>query len=416
MALFAVCSAAWADSNASNLANLNLNNVFKKSTPVAKEKPSAPAASGGSNLLGLLTTQKGVQLSLSYDAFAGYALGWTQKPALSNLGAGFAKSPVFGISSSLSFDARPDPNFRIHGSMSWDFPAYATPYNYTSIPAPSIDEMFADYTVANTFFFRIGKQTINWGAGRFFPIGNLVARVPEKFAPYAPESFDNTAGVGVKVGVPIGPDNVTAIAQIKNGYIASPTSPHLGEVGYGLKNSILLGNTEITVGGYYQMYLAPRALAIVKRTIFGVDTRVEAVLAETPSGVNLSYLANIFWQQSTLHLNIEAEYMYNAGAAQPYINSSEPGFPTGPAAAVLAGFKNIFGSKLDVGVKWEQSFLDDSGIVTPAVIYKPFGHVSITFATPMYYGPTNGAMQVINPDPLGRRLSFGVKVDVSGSD
>lgn len=428
----------WADSGSGN--NTGLGKIFEEApgmvppqssssepTPAQPKParaatpstaPAAPAKPAVPNLLNLVTTQQGIQFSLSYDAFAGYGVGWASYPTLGDFGSSMERSPIFGISSNLGFDARPDSSFRIHGSMYWDFPAYATPFNYTNVSTPAIWEMFADYTFLNTVFFRIGKQIINWGASRFFPIDDLPDLVPTSFQQFSPVSFDNTAGIGVKIGVPIGIDSLSLIAQIKNGYIANPAVPSVKEIGLGAMDDLQLGKTELSLGGYYQKYLTPTALAIFRRTIFGVDTRAEALFAQTPTGgVAISYLANIFWQSaSPANFNIEAEYMHNAGPALAYINDSEPGFPTGDALAVLAGFKNIFGWPVNIGVKWEHSFLDNSGLITPGVSYTPFSHISFTLAAPVYYGPSDGEMMLLNPDPLKRAASIGVKVDLSGNE
>jgi hypothetical protein len=395
------------------------NRIFQSPPPDVPAPPTGPgdtAQAPAAKSIDQVAGQGAVQLSLSYHAYAGYSGGWSGIPTFSDLGIGWASSPIFGISSTLGFDGRPDPTFRMHGSMYWSFPAYATPYNYTNVSVPTIWEAFCDYSLVDAVFFRVGKQILNWGVSRFFPIDNLVARVPLQFQPFSQESFDNTAGIGVKIGIPIGIHSLTAVAQLKNGYIADPTHPHFGEVGYGLMGDLQLGKTQVSLGGYYEMYLTPRGLLTVQRSVFGIDLRMEAIVALTPSqSVVSSWLANIYWEQADAKFHVMAEYMYNAESSLGYINDSEPGYPSGHAIAVLAGFKEIFRTRFDVGVKWEHSFVDNSGIVTPAIQFKALAHATFTIGIPLYYGPLTGEMTIVNPDPLKRATSFGIMLDISGS-
>jgi hypothetical protein len=174
--------------------------------------------------------------------------------------------------------------------------------------------------------------------------------------------------------------------------------------------------TEVSIGGYYQKYLAPRGLLAVESSFFGIDARAEAIIAETPSqGVVVSWLGNIYWEQTDWKFHLIGEYIYNAEASQAYINDAEPGYPSGHAMALLAGFKEIFGSKFDIGVKWEHAFLDNSGIVTPGIQFKPLEHITFTFGFSIYYGVASGEMMIVNLDPLKRQTSFGIKLDISGN-
>ena len=69
-------------------------------------------------------------------------------------------------------------------------------------------------------------------------------------------------------------------------------------------------------------------------------------------------------------------FIYNAEEAQPYTASStqpgysidsqqlygigtEPGYPSGHAVSALVGFRNIFGTNIDVGLQWEHVFSDN---------------------------------------------------------
>jgi hypothetical protein len=384
-------------------------------------------------LIDQLTTQTGIKLRGSFDSYAGFLLGWTQAPDPGNLGNGFSRSPALGLAWSVSFEARPSSSFRALATLTENYPDTAIhPVVYTDITPPTFSELFCDYTVSDTLFFRIGKQVINWGATRFFPFDNLPARTPAPSLPTS-ETFDNSAGIGFKVSIPFGLSSLSAIAQLKNGYFADPTAPHLEEVGVGLLGEWVIANTELSLGGYCQKYLPPRVLAISKTTILGMDARAGALVADR-DGVRaaVSCFANAYWEQPDVRFHVLFEYIYNAEGAQPYTASAyqagyssdsqqlygvgtEPGYPSGHAVALLTGFKNVGGSNVDVGVQWEHLFSDNSGVLIPAVLFRPFEMVTLTLGLPLYYGGQTSDIMALNPDPVKRQVALGLKLDVSTS-
>ena len=357
------------------------------------------------NPIDQFTTQSGIRLTGSFDAYAGLLSGWAD--------LGFSTSPVASISSSLSLDARPVSYFRVLGTLNVGYPGALS--DYAQLAGPTIGELFCDYSVSDALFFRIGKQVINWGASRFFAIDNLPARVPTGFQ-IPLESFDGAAGIGLKVNIPFGVHSLTTFMQIKNGYLRPSSTPNLSEVGYGILGELLFGKTELSIGGYYQQYLRPRALLMAKTSFFGIDAQAETIIAYTEGpGIAASWVGSLFWEQQDVRFRISAEYIYNAETGQPYVSESQPGFPMGHAVACLAGFREVFGTKIDVGVRWEHAFLDNSGIVIPAVVFKPFGYVSITCGVPLVYGPAASEIMSINPDPEKRRTSLGLRISISGT-
>ena len=217
------------------------------------------------------------------------------------------------------------------------------------------------------------------------------------------------------------------------GTSADPTVPHLEEVGFGLTGDFVLGNSDFSLNGYYQKYLSPRALAVAKTTLFGIDARAGAIVADVAgSGAAVSWFANGYWEQPDVKFHVSVEYIYNAEEAQPYTASStqpgysidsqqlygigtEPGYPSGHAVSALVGFKNIFGTNIDVGVQWEHVFSDNSGVVIPAILFRPFDLMTITLGAPMYYGSATSDIMTLNPDPLKRQVSLGLKLDISSS-
>lgn len=429
----------------SQAASDNTDQMFQDNPPDAAQQPqppstdqaasstppTQPAEQAPPSLVDQFTVQPGIQLRGSYSGNAGFLLGWAQRPDLNDLGSGFSRSPVFGMALSLSFEARPNASFRVLGTLLENYPnASTSPVSYTDVTPPTIAELFCDYSISDLLFLRIGKQFINWGASRFFPIDNLPGRVSNRTQPYS-EGFDNSAGIAVKLTVPLGVHSLSGIAQIKNNYFQVSSIPHLQEVGYGLMTDWVLGNADISLGGYYQKYLAPRALLIGRATVFGIDARAGAIVESVPAGgVSVSGLANAYWEQADVGFHVALEYIYNADQGQGYTPSNaepgassvqtygignEPGYPTGHAVEALAGFKNIFGTNIDIGVQWEHVFIDGSGVVIPAVVFRPFELMTLTVGVPIYYGSPTSTIMGLNPDPDKRQTAFGLKLDISDS-
>ena len=87
------------------------------------------------------------------------------------------------LSSKLFFDARPDSDIRIYGEAVISYP-FETSEDAADTPGVdetrtfddivSIEELFSDFTIGDSIFFRVGKQTINWGVGYFFSPADLL--------------------------------------------------------------------------------------------------------------------------------------------------------------------------------------------------------------------------------------------------
>ena len=385
-------------------AETGLDDVFQDPPP-----DIAAADPGQADTLQQLTVQNGIRIFGSYRVSLGLVAGWQDAPDFADLGAGFSGSPAVGITARLGFDARPDPGFRVTGTLEAEFPDPASfPASYTALSTPALTELFCDLTVADVLFVRAGRQVITWGAARLFPLDNLPSRVPVGFTT-ATEGYDGSGGIGVKIGIPIGVHSLSLLAQVRPGYLQDPTTPRFEEVGYGILGEVVLGRTEISLGGYFERYLRPRGVGIVRTSLWGIDLRAALIAAYAEgTGVLVSWIGNLFWEQPDTRFTIVAEYLYNAEAAQPRV------YPAGHALACVAGFRDIGGSGVDVGLQWRQAFPDGSGSVTPGVVLRPMGHMTISIGLPVYYGAPSGQIAMLNEDPENRRTAMGLKLEITG--
>ena len=74
------------------------------------------------------------------------------------------------LSGSLFLDARPSREFRAFAKIKGDVRLTESPLD----PNIALHELFADFTLADKAFFRLGKQTVNWGVGHFFSPADII--------------------------------------------------------------------------------------------------------------------------------------------------------------------------------------------------------------------------------------------------
>ncbi len=110
----------------------------------------------------------------------GIGLGFVEWPGSAAAGdaspADLRRYSIFYDSSaSVTVDSRPTPYLRFHTSLSTSLNEDTLTY-----AAPEVDELFVDYTFAETLFFRAGRYAMTWGRGRLFDNpANLVERVDD---------------------------------------------------------------------------------------------------------------------------------------------------------------------------------------------------------------------------------------------
>lgn len=133
----------------------------------------------------------------------------------------------------------------------------------------TVDELFADYTYQDALFFRFGKHTIKWGTGYFFSpadVLNLSAVDPED------PTADREGPISLRVLYPFG---VTGNLYL---YTITNTQAEPLDVAIAPKVEFAVGNGELAFGGYYQRTLAPRLISLYTMSVREVDLFAEAVL------------------------------------------------------------------------------------------------------------------------------------------
>lgn len=232
------------------------------------------------------------------------------------------------VGATLTFDARPEPEFRVFGKLNVDTTENAAlagldgldmggatidpgllPPGWTAVPTPDGDlqiyddegdlvftvaadgtagedeadepttgnapgleiavfELFADFTWKDTLFFRFGKHTIKWGTGYFFSpadILNLTAVDAEN------PTADREGPYSLRSIYPFG---ITGNAYL---YLIANDNAGVLDVALAPKVELVLGPGELGIGAYYQRALAPRLVALYTASAGDVDLFGEGV-------------------------------------------------------------------------------------------------------------------------------------------
>ncbi len=133
----------------------------------------------------------------------------------------------------------------------------------------SVVELFSDFSFDDTLFFRFGKHTIKWGVGYFFSpadVLNLAAIDPED------PTADREGPLSLRTQIPFDLNNFYLYTIINTN--ANPL-----DVALAPKLEFLVGETELSVAGYYQRALSPRIIGTFSGPLGDLDVFGEAVVS-----------------------------------------------------------------------------------------------------------------------------------------
>ncbi|MGI9255825.1 MAG: hypothetical protein ACR2PY_02705 [Salinispira sp.] len=364
------------------------------------EDADGGGSSGGQGALDVLagintgTTVKG-SVSMSGSVVAGFH-NWDFSTA------GETVSAYYELKSGVSLDVRPTGDLRFFSSLSVGLNADAV-----NITAPAIGELFVDYTLADTVFFRVGKQGLTWGQGNFIANpGNLVDDISE--------------GISLKTFIPLG-NNGLSVVIYPGGTSSSPLN-----FAYAALFEFSAGPLSFGLSGKFQREL-DQALSVdayLKTVIAGIDIALESrvdfdTYPERDGYVppRVQAVSNVFWE-SDIGLRLFGEYFFAYGP-QEVIYISETETVPAEAGTHIGGvgilFPDLFGGDWSPGLRWFHNFSDGSGQVVAGITGTIAPHLRLNIAIPAVYGASYGYYQRNNDDPERRRLSLVTQLTLSAS-
>lgn len=279
-------------------------------------------------------------------------------------------SGYYLMSSSVSFDSRPDTSLHAYGSLS-------TSLSGTAFSTPTIGELFIDYTWLDLVMFRFGKQSLTWGQGRLFNPANLVS--------------DAATGVTLKAFVPVFGQGLTLVSIINPANMTDAANPSWKELVYNAQFAGDLGPLGWGVAGRYLLGKQQKASGFLKTTWAGIDLFTEGVWdLTTATSSPQSWLAGFYWEGGDPKIKMQGEATNTT---------------VGLATAITLG-------DYRPALKWEHNYTDQSGQWTLGVEFSPAAHLNLAIGLPLIYGPTTGTYVASNPDPRKRDWVMGAKLSL----
>jgi len=447
--ILVACSVSWAawaqDSDA---------DFFSDDNPTVVD---APKTSNDDPTKAFTESAEGLRWGGTVTSEATWNGGWVdQWPDAAHPTEGWNDGLDYGLSTKLFVDARPDPDYRFRLSLKTGYPfttdtkvvtASGSPDQTTTVSTPNIAvwEMFTDVTLNDTLFLRFGKQSASWGVSYFYSPGDVISLT-------AKDATDPTAEregpVATKITVPFPglKANLTGFVLARDSYFTG-TVPTLQNLGYALQADALVGDAQVSLGGFYQKDNAPKAVATIN-TGFGflglpvlsdMNFFSEAVFSYgsdvlKPSGTKslgafgTGYAAIATWEKAVYYtgtaglsytnndanLSLRAEYLYNpfgsndhdaalrgyntviSSVAGAYSGTNTAGRSFGFGDATTPGMHNLTGlaslsklagsDKLSFSTFWQQNLSDGSGWVKPSFTLAPWDVLSFTWGVTAVYG------------------------------
>ncbi len=372
------------------------------------------------------------------------------------------------------FDARPAEDFRVHGSVktAWPFSSTSSFLNSATlttiggssslittsgsvtVPDVRIFELFSDFQLGDSVYFRFGKATVKWGVGYFFSPADIINLEPI-------DLFDPTAQregpLQFRVFIPYGKSQNTLSFYA----IFDDATPDFSNTALAGKAEFVLGSYELGISGYYRYDTAERAAVTLTGPLGDFDVFAEGVVARgspkrfytsftstSPyySAVSADDVRKTFYPSGTLgflyndqnnNITVIAQYYYNGEGysdsdrttlfnsfkSQPapiqaaillaIANGSIKDFPlfTGQHyAAANLSFSEIGGSDFSASATGIMNISDLSGLVQPSLSWEIADYLTLTFSTTFGFGADNTEYGLLfhgRPVIIGLSLSAG---------
>lgn len=299
----------------------------------------------------------------------------------------------------FTIDARPSENLRMYFKGGIHYPYLTEEYAAVSELLTSSDtekymqnlfyvkELFTDFALRDTAYFRFGKQTITWGTGYFFsPAGNTVnlsAIDPEDTTkqvegPFALRTQIVFSGSQNCIWAYMIPDSSVFSLDGTAYTMASDTA-------FAAKGDVVFGGWELGLGAYYKYARAPKGIFTASGTLFNkVSAFAECVYAY---GTDTSWSENVNWDgkdsiwQATAggsytwkepQITFAAQYYYDGNDADSWDT-----YTHGHNVAALVSFAKVFTTDFTASVYGNVNFGADLCTASAMLYYSPINEITL---------------------------------------
>lgn len=227
------------------------------------------------------------------------------------------------LSALLSVDARPTETLRIYTKFGLAYPfvnkAYSVTYQTGAGQMPSFNttttltdwfklkELFTDFSIKDTAFFRFGIHTVTWGAGYFFsPVSDMINT--SSIDPENPEKqVDGALNLRTQIVFP-GSQNCLWFYVIPSTDFKNQTADtYARDTALAGKADILIGNWEFGMGAFYKYQNAPKVMLTATGSLKKISFFGEFVYSY---GADCEWKSNTEWDDKTSIIQATAGLSY----------------------------------------------------------------------------------------------------------
>ena len=244
------------------------------------------------------------------------------------------------LSAMLSVDARPTETLRIYTKFGFAYPFQnkATANGNSIVIADwfKLKELFTDFSLKDTAFFRFGIHTVTWGTGYFFsPVSDMINT--SSIDPENPEKqVDGALNLRTQIVFPNSQNCLWFYVIPSTNFTNQTAESYMRETALAGKFDRLIGNWEFGIGGFYKYQNAPKAMLTATGSLRKIGFFGEFVYSY---GSASEWARNNNWDDKTSIIQATAGFSYMwkepqiTLAAQYYFNGNDKD----PAAYVIGG-------------------------------------------------------------------------------
>ena len=244
------------------------------------------------------------------------------------------------LSAMLSVDARPTETLRIYTKFGFAYPFQnkATANGNSIVIADwfKLKELFTDFSLKDTAFFRFGIHTVTWGTGYFFsPVSDMINT--SSIDPENPEKqVDGALNLRTQIVFPNSQNCLWFYVIPSTNFTNQTAESYMRETALAGKFDLLIGNWEFGIGGFYKYQNAPKAMLTATGSLRKIGFFGEFVYSY---GSASEWARNNNWDDKTSIIQATAGFSYIwkepqiTLAAQYYFNGNDKD----PAAYVIGG-------------------------------------------------------------------------------
>jgi len=280
-------------------------------------------------------------------------------------------SGFFKTTATVKLDARPEPYLRFYSSLQTSLND-----DKMSFDPPAIKELFVDYTLADTVFFRAGLQSLTWGQGRLLGNpANLVSRVSD--------------GVALRATLPAGPGTLNGVIYSKSSWLNAGYANHNPKAfGYAGQWETTTGPLSTALAGHFKVDDDAGqdigGSASLSFPLGPVDAAADLVghwARQNPAHppwkpAEWQAVGRLLWENSDRSWSILSEYQFDS--------TVEAG--RGHYGALALKTPKLAGSDWRPALRWKHAFQDNSGEVVAGIGGTIAPQLKMSVGVPLIYG------------------------------